>query len=496
MDASEIKDAESLQVWLENLPQETDEQRETARRWAVTIAHRAAMRVLPLYWEWSLTDATRELGETALPLLRSCLVSSAAKVDQTLPISEAVLAANADVVMHNEYYVDNGSAADASFTAMVAAHATTLEENTVTIIDRVLDAVTCADQAARDSVFQIATIWDAVSVDCVLLERGQDIDQISLWHETNLIEQIWVNDQRKILDQGDGWGFWVEWYENALYGRPQDYDLLTKIALIDPADWVKGADHVNVLIAQIRLEHIVETRPLGEDAIEIGPDGLWHRTGKSDIDGDILQDAVESVQDEIATLRTKLQGPQGNMFTALVSDLDLLEQRIARHPDRPLRLHDVFIRVQGHIARNLHSGELPDDDCVRDLSSVLGNAALDMCNACDKTKSVVQKRMAVRFDEADEQSRDDLKLIAEGAARISDADLASEFIEDAEVIADEAIPLSEKTSTLYRLQTRLARIVFHDGGNLVKALVLLGGIGGGVATVSWVTMTILRFLFA
>ena len=112
-----------------------------------------------------------------------------------------------------------------------------------------------------------------------------------------------------------------------------------------------------------------------------------------------------SVRDEIFTLRTKLQGPQGNMFTALVSDLDLLDQRIARHPDRPLRLHDVFIRVQGHIARNLQSGELPDDDCVRDLSSVLGNAALDMCNACEKTKSVVQKRIAVRFDEADANAR-------------------------------------------------------------------------------------------
>ncbi|SUZ32202.1 hypothetical protein ROE7235_01956 [Roseibaca ekhonensis] len=340
----------------------------------------------------------------------------------------------------------------------------------------------------------ITRVYPEALEDARLLPSGADLALNKLTHHDGTALSFWSEARPKILAQGEAWRFWVEWYENALYGRPQDYDLLTTIALIDPADWDKGADHVNALIAKIWLEHIAETRPLGEDEIDIGPDGLWHRTGKSDIDGDIFQDAVESVQDEIANLRSKLQGPQGNMFTALVSDLDLLDQRIARHPDRPLRLHDVFIRVQGHIARNLQSGELPDDDCVRDLSSVLGNAALDMCNAFDKTKSVVQKRIAVRFDEADEQTRDDLKLIADGAAQISDAELAKEFIDDAEVIADEAIPLAEKTSTLYRLQTRLARIVSKDGKNLVDALCLIGAMGSGMGGLAWVTMTLLRFI--
>jgi hypothetical protein len=504
--AKDIKDAESLQAWLESLPQETEDQRETARRCAVTIAHRAAMRSLPYFWQatWKNVSPLRleppgpndrsiALGQTIRCMLVSCVNTDAAfartAISETkateypqLPIVGAALAS---------------VAADIRIAAVYAKVAASLPLRFLMPSKTLNESDVHSAQAATDFY---TLFFNAASEDALALEQDVSVGK-SLWPADATVLQdqffpFWLRFKNDLLSDNEGWRFWVEMYENALHGRPQDYDLLTKIALIDSADWDKGADHVNALIAQIRLEHIAETRPLGEDAIDIGPDGLWHRTGKSDIDGDILQDAVESVQDEIADLRTKLQGPQGNMFTALVSDLDLLEQRIARHPDKPLRLHDVFIRVQGHIARNLQSGELPDDDCVRDLSSVLGNAALDMCNACDKTKSVVQKRMAVRFDEADEKTRDDLKTIAEGAARISDADLASEFIEDAEVIADEAIPLSEKTSTLYRLQTRLARIVFHDGGNLVKALVLLGGIGGGVATVSWVTMTILRFLFA
>ena len=53
MRAEEIKDTKTLQAWLESLPQEHGLDDETARRWAVTIAHRAAMRVLPLVWESS-----------------------------------------------------------------------------------------------------------------------------------------------------------------------------------------------------------------------------------------------------------------------------------------------------------------------------------------------------------------------------------------------------------------------------------------------------------
>lgn len=74
MRAGEIKDAESLQAWLESLPQETDEQRETARRWAVTIAHRAAMRVLPVFWSRSLENDNHVYKLAPIGVLRGCVL--------------------------------------------------------------------------------------------------------------------------------------------------------------------------------------------------------------------------------------------------------------------------------------------------------------------------------------------------------------------------------------------------------------------------------------
>ncbi|MDP3959619.1 MAG: hypothetical protein Q8Q26_06065 [Pseudorhodobacter sp.] len=269
---------------------------------------------------------------------------------------------------------------------------------------------------------------------------------------------------------------------------------MTKVAHIDPVEWDKGAEHVNALIADIRLKHIAETRPLGEDAIAKGADGLWHRTGRSDIDPDILRDAIAAVEDELHAIRAKLEGPQANMFTALAADFTLLEERLSRYPDRPLRLHDTFLRVQAHIASNLASGELPDDHHVHDLYSVLGTASLDMRNACAKTNEVIQARVNARFAETDDETRTNILQISEAAATLSDDELGKEFREDAKYATDPDLPEAEKKPALYRLTTRLSIMALRAGKDIAQAFILLGEICGGVTALVFIVRTILAFL--
>ena len=98
-------------------------------------------------------------------------------------------------------------------------------------------------------------MFEEVRLDCAALLDGKSLDRRPLWDGDTPLASLLAETRPQILAQGDGWRFWVDWYDNALQGRAQDYDLLTKIALIEPTDWDKGADHVNALIAEIIAQH-------------------------------------------------------------------------------------------------------------------------------------------------------------------------------------------------------------------------------------------------
>ncbi len=87
VEISEISDRDSLQEWLEALPFDEDEK----HRIAGTIAHRAAMRVLPIYWRWvNASTYARGRDLTALPVLRAGLISGVASLAPTPLINEAL----------------------------------------------------------------------------------------------------------------------------------------------------------------------------------------------------------------------------------------------------------------------------------------------------------------------------------------------------------------------------------------------------------------------
>jgi len=83
VDISDIGDRDSLRAWLNERP-EALRQKE-----AVTIAHRAAMRVLPIYSE----AASHKADLTEIPILRANLISGVAGKMPTPEIKRAAYAA-------------------------------------------------------------------------------------------------------------------------------------------------------------------------------------------------------------------------------------------------------------------------------------------------------------------------------------------------------------------------------------------------------------------
>ncbi|MBN2760604.1 MAG: hypothetical protein JXQ79_08900 [Rhodobacteraceae bacterium] len=273
MRAEEIKDADSLQAWLESLPQETEEEREMARRLVGAIAFRAALRVLPIYLRIASLETSVRYGAQ----LHFCLwglIAAHAQIAKKLtkPYSwfqhigqksehgvTALLKLANKLSLKEAFAVSYATdAARACLEAPFAFH------NPTELLDAVEPAEKASEKIGATSVF-----WSCLSIDAHD-ESEAELLEASLgerWIDAQ--EELWRDTCPQILAQGEGWRFWVEWYENALYGRPQDYDLLTKIALIDPADWDKGADHVNALIQRIVAEHKPKPTPQSPEITDV-----------------------------------------------------------------------------------------------------------------------------------------------------------------------------------------------------------------------------------
>ncbi|MFT5614458.1 MAG: hypothetical protein ACI8Q6_001735, partial [Granulosicoccus sp.] len=67
----DIVERDSLQNWLTDWPASQGLDEVTSRQIAVTIAHRAAMRVMPIWWRYTLSKQARKRDLTALVVLRS-----------------------------------------------------------------------------------------------------------------------------------------------------------------------------------------------------------------------------------------------------------------------------------------------------------------------------------------------------------------------------------------------------------------------------------------
>ena len=96
-----IGSRDELKAFLDDLTARAGE--EEGRRLAVSIAHRAAMRVLPLVWDWAATsEYARKRDLTSLPVLQASLISGVAGTWPTPLIKEAAaIAATAVALSQN-----------------------------------------------------------------------------------------------------------------------------------------------------------------------------------------------------------------------------------------------------------------------------------------------------------------------------------------------------------------------------------------------------------
>ncbi|BBU57359.1 hypothetical protein KU6B_36240 [Mameliella alba] len=253
MKAEEIKDRETLEAWL----------RERPRRDAVVIAHRAALRVLPIWGAAMGEDWAWQEGISFLPALRGGLVTSTGAHLGTSEI-EGAAASTLRSIAVLEVFSYNSENFEISRKAMDEA-VLGLRMRLVPV-GRVLFAVyVAADSSAAETAAYADPAYTAayaagdasIFSDAVALEREGDPLRMGLWSEG---APDWFTEaERKMMaiwesDPADRWDFWRRWWEGAKTGRPIDPELqLAIVKGIDDETW-KDPDAVAKAIAKIEEE--------------------------------------------------------------------------------------------------------------------------------------------------------------------------------------------------------------------------------------------------
>ncbi|MGY6410892.1 MAG: hypothetical protein ACXIUV_07710 [Alkalilacustris sp.] len=245
--APEVADRDSLKAWLDSLSRATPEQEAEARRIAVAIAHRAAMRIMPLAAPLFFSKEARKRARTAQPMFRLLIISGVAGVCPTPKMRDAADAVPAAVFT---YATRDADAARASWAAR-AAYSAAAACNAAAAYDYAAATAEAAYTAAAD-----AGVWAAVERDCHAINVEMPLHHTPLWPDgTNPLAEVWRSAAKALTEAGPEWAFWIDWYEKCLKGTPQDWQgILTDIALIPPDDWDKGPKHIAGLIRGVAEE--------------------------------------------------------------------------------------------------------------------------------------------------------------------------------------------------------------------------------------------------
>ena len=265
----DIKDRESFEAWLK----ETNQPREAC----IALAYRAALRVLPDFWPLTqVSGPFSSLRPFTRGLFAHLVAGLAAASKLPSDLSEADFEYLHSVLDSDRS--DDGYRADdfddfppgVDDPGLRRAHeeaATTLRRMVQwsSFSADLLKLGTNHDSSHHDAVVHLLTplprsrllggqrFWDHLRIDCQQLRRLVNRPDAPLYASTDRQSlREWHSIRNRLsADQNVDWSFWIDWYERALQGQQQNWDLLLKLASQGRDFWLGSDAEVNARIAEI-----------------------------------------------------------------------------------------------------------------------------------------------------------------------------------------------------------------------------------------------------
>lgn len=444
----DIRDERSLREWLQG----------RSREEAIWIATRAAMRVLPWYWDWSVSEGARFSGLSVLPMLRSMLTSSVEIVRSTEKINVAATEADAAAA------ATDPAPATASFAATHAATIASRAARAARAADReryIVGGYPASAYAARASAYAAraatrSSAWNATRMDCEhIVSRSMEAPPKLRPQSEDTYDRIWASV--KATATGPAWAFWIKWYQDMLDGVQPDWDLLERIALIDNAIWDAGPKAVADAIRDIRNDLLEKATPNAEIIVENSETGRLRIEAASLLGADGLGDIQEKMREAADVFEG--QGGANGPYAALEPEIELIRRTAALETPRPIRLYDASRRAARRTRRRVENGECPDGDAlVEDFVDQLEETALDLLRLNEDVRDAVTSRARAKIDDKPEEVAENLQPAIEELVEISEGDLAAELPQDVAIAGDPNQTPEARKTALYVIASRITRI--------------------------------------
>ena len=312
------------------------------------------------------------------------------------------------------------------------------------------------------------TIWSAVSADATALESPQpmglrpvDLAIQALWPIgiPELAHNNWSVLKKMLVDAGENWGVWTDWYEERLRGGPADETLELARVMIAEQIWAQGPRVANLHIRRLIEEHEVFQYAVSDEVISPiepvptqgpGPqfranqDGLVDRAPPADVDADgndirtinqlrplVLRCATElqarlsrnefpELLDAAKNYQSALDPADGEIEWGEVWGLGVLLQNAATSAERQIETRmlpaledpaktalDSLLTLHGPLVLATHDGARLSESSAhfamtRDQQQALRDAAQQIVERLNASPDVVTPRAAASLSAAAE----------------------------------------------------------------------------------------------
>ncbi|WP_374015565.1 hypothetical protein [Phaeobacter sp. A36a-5a] len=232
---------------------------------------------------------------------------------------------------------------------------------------------------------------------------------------------------------------WREWYKGFLDGKPLDWDLQRRVALIDDAIWDAGPEAVAAEIERIKAEFLAEKLPLAE-TIELNPETGKFRAVPIPVENASYMSALLSQIGD--ALEDCLGGHNG--LSERSGDVKKLNRVLTKYRDDPQNAELTLTTVAGSLRRQLiETRELPPNE---DNHALLHTVEEGVRGIRVNHSEVAANREQLGRQAFKTLAAEEKQVLEEALpilTAISEAELAEDFAQDIpELINDATLPLA------------------------------------------------------